>query len=165
MTKIYTKPEMGLEEKDPNKQLLTNGRSLDEETVKPVALACKQKALFIAVIVPPNTLSLQIYGLIFLVKVLKCTYKTQSVRSQKTRSISYFKHCLKITVKWSPSKSFMHRSRMQLEWTINSQPLFTLTTVENWWSTKQSPTFQKNKILLWKGESSPGLLGNNICKT
>ena len=66
MTEVYTKPRMGLEEKDPNKQLLTNGRSLDEETVKCVTLACKQKALFIAVIVPPNTLSLQTYGLIFL---------------------------------------------------------------------------------------------------
>lgn len=66
MTKIYTKPRMGLEEKDPNKQLLTNGRSLDEGMVKPVRLACKQKALFIALIVPPNTLSQLIYGLIFL---------------------------------------------------------------------------------------------------
>lgn len=33
ITKIHTKPRMGLEEKDPNKQILTNGRSLDEEAV------------------------------------------------------------------------------------------------------------------------------------
>lgn len=66
MTEIHTNPSTGLEEKDPNKQLLTNGRALDEETAKPGTLARRQKALFIAVIVPPNTLSPQMHGLIFL---------------------------------------------------------------------------------------------------
>ena len=88
ISKIYTKPRKGLEEKDPNKQLLTNGRSLHEETVAPVKLACKQKALFIAVIVPPNTLSQQIRGLIFLQKSLNVHLKSQSLWSQRTISIS-----------------------------------------------------------------------------
>lgn len=79
---------MGLEEKDPNKQLLTNGRSLDEGMVKPVRLACKQKALFIALIVPPNTLSQLIYGLIFLWKSLNVHIKSQSLWSQWTIRIS-----------------------------------------------------------------------------
>lgn len=74
MSKIYTKARTGQEQKGPNKQLLTNGRSLDEETVKPVVLACKQKSLFIAVIVPPNTVPAGVW-FDFLVKVLKCTYK------------------------------------------------------------------------------------------
>lgn len=90
---------MGLEEKDPNKQLLTNGRSLDEETVKPATLACKQKALFIAVIVPPNTLSLQIYGLIFLWKSLNVHIKLKAYGLKKLEAFLNFKHCLKITVK------------------------------------------------------------------
>lgn len=74
MSKIDTKARTGLEQEGPNKQLLTNGRSLDEETVKPVGLACKQKSLFIAVIVPPHTLPVGVW-FDFLVKALKCTYQ------------------------------------------------------------------------------------------
>lgn len=84
---------MGLEEKDPNKQLFTNGRSLDEETVKPVRLACKQKALFIAVIVPPkHTVPADVW-FDFLVKVLKCTYK----KSKFMVSMSYM-HFLTLSI-------------------------------------------------------------------
>lgn len=75
MSKIYTKARTGLEQKGPNKQLLTNSRPLDEETVKPAGLACKQKSLFIAVIVPPNPVPAGVW-FDFLVKVLKCTYKS-----------------------------------------------------------------------------------------
>lgn len=74
VTKIYTKPRMGLQEKDPKKQLLTNGRSLGEETAMPAKLAGKQKALFAAVSVPSNTVPADVW-LHFLVKVLKCTSK------------------------------------------------------------------------------------------
>lgn len=79
---------MGLEGKDPKKQLLTNGRSPDEETAMPAKLAGKQKALFTAVIVPSNTLSQQMYGFICLGKSLKIHLKSQSLWSQTTVSIS-----------------------------------------------------------------------------